>query len=126
MNIPEKLLKFKVLKRKGKLFLDYGGWTYDLSPPDFVRMVLPPNVTGVDSFLLEGAKRKGIDGDFMLQFSHEPSLECDASASYLDKFMDGWMYEITSGSQRRKAWVCGYMRLVFKDPPKTMYITIDP
>lgn len=126
MNTPEKLLEFKVLKRKGKLYLDYGGWTYDLSPPDFVRMVLPPNISGVDSFLMDGAKRKGIDGDFTLKFSHIPLLECDASARYLEKFMDGWVYEISSGMQKRKAWVCGYMKLVFERPPDTMHITIEP
>lgn len=126
MNTPEKVLEFKVLKRKGRLYLDYGGWTYDLSPPDFVRIALPPNVSGVDSFLIEGAKRKRLEGDFTLQFSHEDSLDCDASANYLEKFMDGWVYDIASGLQKRKVWVCSYMKLIFKNPPDVMYITIAP
>ena len=83
MNIPEEGLEFKILKRKGRLFLDYGGWTYDLSPPEFVRMVLPPNIKGVDSFLMEGARRKGIQDDFLLSFSREETFECDASANYI-------------------------------------------
>jgi hypothetical protein len=125
MNTHENSLEFNVIRRKGKLFLDYGGWTYDLSPPDFVRMVLPPNVSGVDAFLLHGSKTKGIVGDFKLKFDREPSLECDAEANYIDKFMDGWTYEITSGGlQSRKAWVCNYMTLFFKSPPEIMYITI--
>jgi len=125
MNTPSESLKFKVLKRKGRLFLDHHGWTYDLSPPEFVRMILPPNVAGVDAFLVEGSKRKGISGDFTLEFSSDFNFECDASATYSTKFMDGWIYDISSGSESRKAWVCSYMKLIFKEPPDIIYLSIE-
>ena len=126
MRTHENDLDFKVIKRKGRLFLDYEGWTYDLSPPEIVRMALPPNILGVDFFLMKGAMIKGIEGDFRLKFDLEESLQYDTFASYIGKLMNGWIYEMAFGHEQRKVWVCEYMKLIFKEPPKKSYITIRP
>lgn len=121
-NDPE---KFKVIRRKGKLYFDHGGWTYDLSPPEFVSMILPPNISGVDAFLEDGAKAKGITGDFLVSFSPEWFIGCDAKADYLESFLEGWIYEVKYGGKVRKAWVCPHMRLIFDSPPKIMHLSIE-
>jgi hypothetical protein len=123
MSIHERQI-INILRRKGRLFLDHEGWTYDLSPPDFIKMSLPPNTKGIDSFLEEGARAKGIDGDFNIVFSREWFFECDASAFYSDKFMEGCIYEVKFREDSRKAWVCSYLGLLFSEPPQVMHISI--
>jgi hypothetical protein len=124
MSLFEK--KFKVIRRKGRLFLDYEGWTYDLSPPEIINMTLPPDVSGVDAYLLEGSKNKGIKGDFSVSFNSEWFIGCDASAKYMDKFMDGWIYEIRYSKNVRRAWICPYLKFLFDKPPEIMHVLIEP
>lgn len=117
--------KFKVIRRKGRLFLDHEGWTYDLSPPDAMKIALPPNVSGVDVYLSEGARSKGVEGDFSVLFNSDWFIGCDASARYVDKFMDGWIYEISDKKSVRRAWICSYMKLLLDKPPDIMHVLIE-
>lgn len=116
---------FKVCIRKKGIFLDYQGWMYDLSPPDYVKISLPPDVLGVDSLLLNSMKQKGIEGDFFVKICDNADSEYEAEATYLNSFMEGWIYDVRYVKINKKVWICSYLKFMYETPPKTIRVSLE-
>lgn len=120
---------YHITRKKDRLFFIHQGWPYDLSPALITQMNMPPNVFGVDYVLNQGAKIKGITGDFGIKMTEEWRLQCDAKMDFSKAMFDGWVYEITGESVKMKkslVWMCPYLKIVLGSPPATMYLSIVP
>jgi hypothetical protein len=119
----------KITRKDSRLYVNYNGWTYDLSPSPITRMNLPPDVSGVDEILLRGSEAKGIVGDFELRTEYEWYRGCDARAELLKVFMDGWIYEIFGEGlkfEKMLVWACPYLKMVLGSNPKSIYLSAEP
>jgi hypothetical protein len=122
-------LKVNIFEKKEKLFLMIGGWSYDLSPSPFTQINLSPVVKGVDVFIKEGMKIKGIKEKCTLEVSEKDiEFKCDARVDFNSSFFDGWIYDLQgeylmTGS-KYQVWICPYMKFFFQKPPKTLYLRI--
>jgi len=118
---------FSILRKADKFFATYQGWPYDLSPSDIVKMNLPPNVEGVDSFLRKASQAKNISGDIVL-LTEKQWFFCDARIEYKGNFMDGWTYNIFGEEMKIPTglgvWICPYIKFFYKDMPKTLYLKV--
>jgi hypothetical protein len=121
---------FRVISRKGGLWLDKDGWTFNLEPPEIVKMSLPPYFEGVDWFIREAMRLKGIEDEYLsVKFSDSLFLGCDANLSYIDSAFGGWTYsvdkEFLEFDSIRKLWICSQMKLYFDNQPKHLFISIE-
>lgn len=118
---------FSILKKDSKFFITYQGWSYDLSPSNIVKMSLPPNVEGVDSFLRKASQYKNISGDIALVAKNDWFF-CDARIEYKEKFMEGWTYDIFSEEMKIPnglgVWICPYIKFFYEDMPKKLYLKV--
>ena len=117
---------FRVISKNSGLWLEKDGWTFNLEPPEMVKLSLPPYVEGVDWFIRKAMNAKGIDSEFLeVKFSEELFLGCDARLNYVDSSFGGWIYsasnEFLDISFDRKLWICSQMRLYFDHPPSELY-----
>jgi hypothetical protein len=121
----------RVLQGKnGSFHLEHNGWTYDLAPPPMVKMSLPPYVEGLDWFVREARKSKGISSsETTIRFSSDFFPGCDASIEYSGSSNGGWNYSVTGESsflgERRHLWICPHAKLYFDEPPKRMFISVE-
>ena len=119
-------LEFNITEKNGCLFIVHGGWPYPLAPPPIVSMGLSPTVIGIDKILLKGAEAKKLDRNFKLSASDEWFFHCDVKARYVEEMFQGWIYDLQGEGMvvSQKVWVCSYLKLFFKSPPETMYLSI--
>ena len=120
---------FQVISKNGGYWLNKNGWTFNLAPPDMVRISLPPYVEGVGWFVGEACRAKGIAPSLIeVKFSESLFLECDARIEHESESMGGWIYSIESESMLRspdkKMWICPQMKLYYERPPNTVYISV--
>jgi hypothetical protein len=121
---------FRVISRNGGFWLEKDGWTFNLEPPEVVKLSLPPYVEGIDWFILNSSRLKNIASEFMkVTFSEEMFLGCDARLEYTDSAFGGWIYSISKEfldfSIDRKIWICSQMNLYFDKPPTKLYTCIE-
>lgn len=121
---------FRIISRNGGLWLEKDGWTFNLEPPEMIKLSLPPYVEGVDWLVRQAMKAKGVDSEFMrVTFSEELFLGCDARLNYMDSAFGGWTYSLSREfldiSLDRKLWICPQMRLYFDKPPMELYTCIE-
>jgi len=121
---------FRIISRNGGLWLDKNGWTFNLEPPEAVKISLPPYVEGVDWFVRSAMVAKGLECEYMkVTFCDSLFLGCDANLSYMDSAFGGWIYKIKSEFLRfktdRKLWICPQMKLYFENPPSNLFISLE-
>lgn len=123
-------MNFRVISRNGGFWLEKDGWTFNLEPPEFVKLSLPPYVEGVDWWIRSAVSLKGIDSEFLrVQFSESLFLGCDANLSYMGLSFGGWTYsvkkEFLNFNTDRKLWICSQMKFYFENPPKELFISVE-
>lgn len=121
---------FRVIRKKGELYLYKDGWTFNLSPPEFVKLYLPPYVEGVDWFVRSAMKIKGIDSQSMrVNFHSELFMGCDASLHSPEKSQGGWIYtvkdEFLGIEPDRKIWLCEHMKIYFDMAPDSIFVSLQ-
>lgn len=127
MNSSER--SFRVISINGGLWLEKDGWTFNLEPPETIKLSLPPYVEGLDWFIREAMKAKSMDCKFIkVIFSESLFLGCDARLSYESVDLGGWRYslfkEFMDFDSDRKLWICRQMRLYFDQPPRELFVSI--
>jgi hypothetical protein len=120
---------FQVISKNGGFWINKNGWTFNLAPPDMVKISLPPYVEGIGWFIREAAILKSIYSNLMdVKFSDSFFMDCDVRIDYESDSMGGWIYSVESESRIRspdkKMWICPQMKLYYDQPPKTVYISI--
>lgn len=119
-----------VIKNKNKFFINYQGRSYDLSPSIATQMNMSPNIMGVDKIIAEAIKIKKINtNNFNLNVSLDYFLKCDISMAFDKKLYNGWVYitkpESLSFYNEQKVWVCPYLKIFYKEPPRELFLKID-
>jgi predicted heme/steroid binding protein len=126
-NISERLIR--VFRKNGKLYVMHNGWPYDLSPSPIVKMSLSPNMSGVDEMLNQASVLKNLPNEFGVRIETDWYRNCDARAEFLEEIFGGWSYEVSGESikfERRPVWACPYLKMMLGDPPKVMYLSVEP
>lgn len=128
MNSPEH--SFRVISRNGGLWLNKDGWTFNLDPPETIKLSMPPYMEGVGWFVSEAARMKGIESEYMdVKFSQSLFLGCDASLSYADSMYGGWSYSVNKEfldfETTRRLWICPQMKIYFDSPPREIFISVE-
>lgn len=121
---------FRIISKKGELYLYKDGWTFNLSPPDFVKLYLPPYVEGVDWFVRSAMRIKGIEsGPMRVNFHDGLFMGCDASLNSPEKSYGGWIYsvedELLGIEPDRKIWVCEHMKIYFDHAPEKIFVGLE-
>lgn len=129
MNSSER--SFRVIRRgDGGLCMETNGWTFDLAPPEIVRLSLPPYARGVDWLVREASRAKGISSDQMkVVFDENLFIGCDAVLSGPERSNGGWIYSISGECmevpQPTKVWICDKMSLYFDKAPGKIHVFLD-
>lgn len=128
MNFPDG--QANIIRKNGIFYLERNGWTFNLSPPDMVKLSLPPYVEGVDWFVRSLSELKSIDSDMMMiKYSEETFFGCDASLNRPEKALGGWIYsledEFLGVTTDRKVWTCPQMSLYFENAPLKIFISLE-
>jgi hypothetical protein len=122
-------LRVQILSKGGNMFVMHQGWAYNLAPPPTTQMNLSPVVLGVDVFLREGAKIKGLGTSFTLASSPEWFLGCDARIEFEENLFDGWTYflypESLNVKNFHKVWICQYLKFYFENPPSKLFLLLE-
>lgn len=121
---------FRVISRNSGFWLEKNGWTFNLAPPEMVKISMPPDCEGLDWFVREASRIKEIRREFMrVNFSEVLFLGCDASLSYSESSFGGWIYslqnEFLDFRNHRRMWICGQMKLYFEKPPQRLFISLE-
>lgn len=122
---------FRVVGRKdGGLCMEKNGWTFDLAAPEIVKLALPPYVKGVDWFIKEAAKIKGISSkDMRVSFNESFFIGCDASLHYDSPHSGGWIYKVrgegVKADELSMIWICRKMQDEFKKPPSNIFTLLE-
>lgn len=128
MNCEQK--SFKIISKNSDFCLEKNGWTFNLSPPEMIKISFPPDVEGLDWFVKEARILKNISSKTMnVDFSTSFFLGCDANLEYSESSFGGWIYSIENESLNfnnyRRIWICSQMKLYFENPPKKIFILIE-
>lgn len=121
---------FKVMIKNGELYLYKDGWTFNLSPPEFVKLYLPPYVEGVDWFVRSALRIKGLRSDSLKVSFHDSLFSgCDASLEEPEKSYGGWIYSVKDEflgiEPDRKIWICEHMKIYFDDAPGKIFVSLE-
>jgi hypothetical protein len=123
------ITRFQILNKRGSYFVMYKGWAYNLSPSSYTQMSLSPAILGVDSFLKEGSKIKGIDGNLTLASCPDWFLGCDVRIEFQERLLDGWVYSLHAESLNVKnfhrVWICPYLKFFFENPPPKLFLSLE-
>lgn len=127
-NETTKNSSFIILRKSDKFFITHQGWPYDLSPSNIVKINLPPNVEGVDSFLKKVSQVKNISGDVALE-TEKQWFFCDVRIEFKENFMNGYTYNIFGEEMSIPSglgvWICPYIKFFYEDMPKKLYLKIN-
>jgi hypothetical protein len=122
-------LRVQIFSKGGNMFVMRRGWAYNLAPPPTTQANLSPVILGVDVFLKEGSKIKGLGESFVLASSTEWFLGCDARIEFEEILFDGWTYslypESLSVKNFHKVWVCQYLKFFFDNPPPKLFLSLE-
>lgn len=124
----------KPFKQGSRWVFENGGRNYDLAPAQIMDVVLSPLVIGVDKLIALGIKMKGIENaesGFNLLFSQEYFPNADVLFSLKEQKANGWIYSVEELNLKgilpgQQAWVCPYMVMYYENPPRTLYLKIEP
>lgn len=102
------MIKFRAEKRGGKFLVRDGTRAYTLTPPDIVRMSLPPYVKNLGDILSEISEKKKLEGDFFVEFFEGWAPDTDLRVRFERSEQGGRIYELNPGSLDISAtvWVC--------------------
>ena len=118
------------MSKKGDFYLYKDGWTFNLSPPEMVKLYLPPYVEGVDWFVRSATRIKEISSDSMrVRFHPELFMECDVSLHSPEKSHGGWIYSVKDEflgiEPDRKIWICDHMKIYFDQAPEKIFVSLE-
>lgn len=121
---------FGVISKNGELYLHKDGWSFSLSPPDFVKFYLPPYVEGVDWFVRSAMRIKGIESSSMkVSFHNDLFMGCDASLNSPERSYEGWIYSVKDEflgiEPDRKIWICEHMKIYFNEAPEKIFVSLE-
>ncbi len=122
----------EVFLRHDKWVFKYKNSFYDLAPAQIMEVVLSPLIIGVDKLVMAGCQAKKIDkpeNGFNLVFSETYFPNADVKLNYREVKSQGWIYDIESLNLKvmegQAAWICPYMQMFYKEPPKTFFIKLE-
>ena len=115
------------------VFKSAGGVVYDMAPAQLTDMALSPIVVGADRLIMTGCKLKNIENPengFLVLFSEQWFPGCDVKLVLKENKFDGWLYDVESEELQgllpgQGAWLCPYMTMFYKEPPKTIYLKME-
>jgi len=120
-------------KKNNRWVFKKDGQVYDMAPAQATEAALSPLVIGADRIISIGCKLKNIENPedgFALIFSQEYFPNADVKFNLVEDKFNGWIYEVEELNLKgllpgQSAWVCPYMILYYKEPPKTIYLKIE-
>ena len=120
----------RVFTKDGIFYAERNGWAINLSPPNMVKLSLPPYVEGMDWFLKSAAKFKNISPDSMkVRFSGSIFLGCDVRLESPEQMFGGWTYsvadEFLGAKIDRKIWMCPNFKLYYNMVPEKIFVSLE-
>jgi hypothetical protein len=120
-------------KTNGRWVFQKDGKTYDMAPADIMTVALSPLVAGVDKLIALGCQLKNIENPengFLLLFSETYFPNADVKFTLSEPKAGGWIYSVEELNLKglmpgQSAWVCPYMVMYYKTPPKTLYLKVE-
>lgn len=121
-------------KSKERWVFKYNETLYDLAPAGIMDVVLSPLIVGVDKLISIVCQLKSIPNSeegFTLLFSEQFFPNADAKLNFSDQKHGGWIYGIEELNLKgfmpgQRVWLCPYMAMYYLEPPKTLYIKMEP
>lgn len=121
-------------KSNGRWAFKHNGQNYDMAPAGIMDAVLSPLIIGADRLIALGCQMKGIsnpEAGFNLLFSEEYFPNADVKFNFIEMKHDGWVYSVEELNLKglmpgQSAWICPYMAFYYPEPPKTLYLKVEP
>jgi hypothetical protein len=121
-------------KSNGRWVFKHNNQTYDMAPAGIMDTVLSPLVIGADRLIALGCQMKGIpnpEAGFNLLFSEEYFPNADVKFNFVEIKHSGWIYAVEELNLKglmpgQSAWICPYMTFYYPQPPKTLYLKVEP
>ena len=120
-------------KKDGRWVFQKDGKTWEMAPGQLTDATLSPIIVGADRMILNGCALKNIpnpENGFLVLFSEQWFPGCDVKLAFKENKFDGWLYDVESQSLNgvmpgQGAWICPYMKMYYKEPPKTLYLKME-
>jgi hypothetical protein len=121
-------------QHRGRWVFDHKGVLYDMAPAEATDFILSPMILGADRLIRGGCSAKNIsnpENGFLLLFSENYFPNSDVKFVYRENKFDGWTYSVEPMNLKgvmegQGAWICPYMRFYYPEPPKELYLRMEP
>ena len=122
-------------------YMSNGRWVFkmndkvfDMAPAGIMDVVLSPLIVGADKLIALGCQKKNIpnpEKGFLLLFSENYFPNADVKFNFIEIKHNGWIYSVEDLNLKGSlpgqcAWLCPYMSFYYSEPPKTLYLKVEP